>query len=148
MEKNSEPNKTFTHKVKRFLTKVVRLFKGEKTVFPKAVLGERNIHMPRNEAQFSSVTQSCPTHCDPMNCSLPGSSAHSVFQARILEWVAISSSRRSFWPRGWTHVSCVSCTGRQILYCWAISILKWRLYYYSGMERPTYLETTAIENSL
>ena len=69
MEKNSEPSKTFTHMVKRFLTKVVRSVNGEKTVFPKTVLGEFNIHMPRNEAQFSSVTQSCPTLCDPMGFS-------------------------------------------------------------------------------
>ena len=67
MEKNSEPIKTFTHMVKRFLTKGVRSFNGEKTVFPKTVLGELNIHMPRNEAQFRSVTQSCPTLCDPMD---------------------------------------------------------------------------------
>ena len=39
--------------------------------------------------------------------------------AKILEWVAISSSRGSSWPRNWTHVSCVSCIGRQILYHWA-----------------------------
>ena len=37
-----------------------------------------------------SVTQSCLTLCNPMNCSLPGSSVHGTFQARILEWVAIS----------------------------------------------------------
>ena len=43
----------------------------------------------------SEVAQSCPTPCDPMDCSLPGSSVHGVFQARILEWVAISFSRRS-----------------------------------------------------
>ena len=39
------------------------------------------------------VAQSCPTLCDPMDCSLPGSSVHKIFQARILEWVAISFSR-------------------------------------------------------
>ena len=39
-----------------------------------------------------SVAQSCPTVCDPMDCSLPGSSVHGIFQARILEWVAISFS--------------------------------------------------------
>ena len=39
--------------------------------------------------------QSCLTLCDPGDCSLPGSSVHGIFQARILEWVAISSSRRS-----------------------------------------------------
>ena len=37
--------------------------------------------------QIRSVTQSCPTLCDPMDCSLPGSSIHGIFQARILEWV-------------------------------------------------------------
>ena len=47
----------------------------------------------------SEVAQSCPTLCDPMDCSLPGSSVHGIFQARILEWVAISFSRRSSRPR-------------------------------------------------
>ena len=41
----------------------------------------------------SEVAQSCPTLCEPMDCSLPGSSVHGIFQARILEWVAISFSR-------------------------------------------------------
>ena len=45
------------------------------------------------------VSKSCPTLCDPMDCSLPGSSVHEVSQARILEWVAISISRGSSWPR-------------------------------------------------
>ena len=39
------------------------------------------------------VTQSCPTLCDPMDCSPPGSSVHEIFWARILEWVAISFSK-------------------------------------------------------
>ena len=43
----------------------------------------------------SEVAQSCPTLCDPMDCSLSGSSAHGIFQARVLEWVAISFSRGS-----------------------------------------------------
>ena len=43
--------------------------------------------------------------CDPVDCSLPGSSIHGIFQARILEWVAISFSRRSSRPRDWTQVS-------------------------------------------
>ena len=45
------------------------------------------------------------TLCDPMGCSLPGSSIRGVFQARILEWVSISFSRRASWPRDWTRVS-------------------------------------------
>ena len=43
----------------------------------------------------SEVTQSCPTLCDPVDSSQPGSSVHGIFQARILEWVAISFSRGS-----------------------------------------------------
>ena len=46
----------------------------------------------------SEVTQLCPTLCDPMDCSLPGSSVHGIFQARILEWVATSFSRGSSRP--------------------------------------------------
>ena len=51
------------------------------------------------------VTQLCPTPCDPMDCSPPGSSVHEIFQARILEWVAISFSRGSSQPRDRTRVS-------------------------------------------
>ena len=46
----------------------------------------------------SEVAQSCPTLCDPMDCSLPGSSVHGIFQVRVLEWVAISISRGSSLP--------------------------------------------------
>ena len=53
----------------------------------------------------SEVTQSCPTLCDPVDCSLPGSSVHGILQARILEWVAIAFSRGSSQPRDWTWVS-------------------------------------------
>ena len=53
------------------------------------------------------VTLSCPTLCDPMDCSPPGSSVQEISQARILEWVAISFSRGSSWPRDWTQVSCI-----------------------------------------
>ena len=62
---------------------------------------------------------SCVWLCDPMDCSPPGSSVHGILQARILEWVAISSSRGSSLPRDWTcvcYVSCVSCVGKWILY--------------------------------
>ena len=43
-------------------------------------------------SEWSKVIQSCPTLCDPMGCSLPGSSVHGIFQARVLEWVTISFS--------------------------------------------------------
>ena len=56
----------------------------------------------------SEVAQSCLTPCDPMDCSPPGSSVHGIFQARVLEWIAISFSRGSSWPRGRTWVSCIT----------------------------------------
>ena len=49
----------------------------------------------------------CVWLCDPMDCSPPGSSVHGISQAGILEWVAISFSRGSSWPRDWTCVSCI-----------------------------------------
>ena len=55
-----------------------------------------------------SFTQLCPTLWDPMDCRPPGSSVHGISQARILEWVAISSSRGSSRPRDQTHVSCLA----------------------------------------
>ena len=55
----------------------------------------------------SEVTQLCLTLCDPMDCSLPGSSVNGIFHATVLEWVAISFSRGSCWPRDWTQVSCI-----------------------------------------
>ena len=66
-----------------------------------------------------SVTKLCPTLCEPVDCSLPGSSVYGISQARILEWVAVSSSRGSSRPRNQTHISCVSCIGRRILYHWS-----------------------------
>ena len=63
-----------------------------------------------------SVGQSWPTLCDLKDCSPPGFSVHRVSQVRILEWVAISFSRRSCQPGDRTPVSCIS---RQILYHWA-----------------------------
>ena len=48
--------------------------------------------------------RSCVTLCDPMDCSPPGSSVHGILQARILQWVAMPSSRGSSWPRDWTRV--------------------------------------------
>ena len=59
--------------------------------------------------------QSCPTLCDPKDCSLLDSSVHRILQARILEWVPISSSRGSSRPRDGTHVPCVSRIGRRVL---------------------------------
>ena len=62
----------------------------------------------------SEVAQSCPTLCDPMDCSPPHFSVHGIFQARVLEWVAISFSRGSSRPRDQTQVSCIVS---KMLYC-------------------------------
>ena len=54
-----------------------------------------------------SVTKSCPTLCDPMDCNLAGSSVQGILSARRLDWVAISFSRGSSQPRDQTQVSCI-----------------------------------------
>ena len=54
--------------------------------------------------EVSEVAQSCPTLCNPVDCSLPGFSVHGILQARVLEWVAISFSRGSSQPRDRTQV--------------------------------------------
>ena len=57
---------------------------------------------------YTKSLQSGPTLCDPMDCSLPGSSVHGILQARILEWVVIPFSRGSSQPRDRTLVSCIA----------------------------------------
>ena len=64
----------------------------------------------------AKLLQSCPTLCDCMDCSPPGSSVHGISQAGILEWVAISSSK-VIWPTQWLDLSLL--LGSQILYHWA-----------------------------
>ena len=56
----------------------------------------------------SEAAQSCPNLCDPMDCSLSGSSVHGIFQARVLEWIANSFSRGSSRPRNQTRVSLIA----------------------------------------
>ena len=60
------------------------------------------------------VTQSCPTFCDPMDCSPPGFSVHRILQTRILEWVAMPSSKGFSQPRGSSNLGLPHC--RQVLY--------------------------------
>ena len=61
-----------------------------------------------SEHMLFLVGQSCLILCDPMDCRPPGSSAHGILQARILEWVAMPSSRGSSRPREWTQVSLIA----------------------------------------
>ena len=72
--------------------------------------------------------QSCLTLCNAMDCSLLSSSVHEILQARIVEKVAISTSRGSSQTRDQTHISYVSCIGMQILYhCITWESLIWRV---------------------
>ena len=64
----------------------------------------------------AKALQSCPTLCDPVDYSPPSSSVHGILQARILQWVAMPSSRGSSQSRDRTCFSSVSCIGRQVLY--------------------------------
>ena len=71
---------------------------------------------PTHACVCAKFLQLCPTLCNPMNHSPPGSPVHGVSQARTLEWVAMLSSRGSSQPR---DQKCISCIGRWILYHWA-----------------------------
>ena len=83
-----------------------------------------------------SVVQLHPILWDPVDSIPPGSSVHGIPQIRILEWVAISSSRWPSWPRGRTCVSCTSCIGRWNLYQGATweALRMWDLIPWSGIE--------------
>ena len=90
-----------------------------------------NTHM----CVLASFLQSCPTPYDPMDCSLPGSSVHRILWARILEWVAVPSSRESSQPRDRNCVSYVSCIGSQVLYTGAL----WEAQYSHQCSKNTHI---------
>ena len=74
-------------------------------VSPNENYGFWMIKMPQWACMHAKSLKSCPTLCNPMDYSPPGSSVHGILQARILEWVTMPSSRGSFQPRDWTPVS-------------------------------------------
>ena len=87
-------------------------------LFSKQPWGWRQSRMNQSE-DLQTHTLSRFSHvrlCDPMDCSPPGSSVHEILQARILEWVAVPSSRDSSQPWDQTCISFVSCIGRRALY--------------------------------
>ena len=89
-----------------------RLFQGS-----QPSLGSRvDNQTPPAPGCVCMLSQSSLTICDPVDRSPPDSFVHGILQVRILEWVAIFSSRGFYRPRDRTHVSCVSCLGRWILY--------------------------------
>jgi len=82
------------------------------------------------------VIQSCPTLCDPMDCSLPASSVHGIFQARILEWIVISFSRELAMfiiARTWKQPRCPSAD-EWIRKLWYIYTME----YYSAIKKNTF----------
>ena len=87
-----------------------------------------SLFLPWKQMRVWSVAQSCLTLCNPMGCCLPDSSVHGIFQAQILEWVAISSSQGSFAPRDQT---CISCIGRHIICATGETQKQVHLYYFS-----------------
>ena len=67
-----------------------------------------SLHSSSFACLAAKLLQLHATLWDPMDCSLPGSSAHGILQARTLEWVAVPSTRGASWPSGQSHVSCVA----------------------------------------
>ena len=81
---------------------------------------------------WSEVAQSCPILCDPMDCSLSGSSVYGIFQARVQEWIAISFSRGSSRPRNRTQVSLIA--GRRLT-VWATREEKPKINKWSTLKK-------------
>ena len=88
-----------------YVSEFGKLSSGHRTGKVQFSLQSQRKAMPKNAQSESEVIQSRPTLCDPVDCSLPGSSVHGIFQAIVLEWIAISFSRGSSQPQDWTRVS-------------------------------------------
>ena len=106
--------------------RIVSTFKvsADKAEFSQSLMAP-HFHPEHSDVNVQ-VTQSCPTLCGPVDCSLPGSSVHGILQARILEWVAASFSRGSSQLRDGTQVSHIASTlttckgrdgGRAVTFC-------------------------------
>ena len=86
-------------------------------VLPRITEYDFEVHVyKRRICVFAKLPQSCPALCDPTDHSPPDSSVHGILQERILEWLAIPSSRGSSQSRDQTYISYVSCIDRWILY--------------------------------
>ena len=83
----------FTIATKRIKYLGIHLAKETKVLYTENYKTDEKAKKTYRQCEDSEIAQSCPTLCDPMDCSLPGFSIHGIFQARILEWVAISFSR-------------------------------------------------------
>ena len=85
--------------------------------------------------------QLCLTLCNPMDCSLPGSSVYGLFQESTPEWVVISSSRVSSWPRDWTRISCVFCIADGFFAIWATEEAPYAKAFLLKKKKTLYLIT-------
>ena len=95
-------------KRKAFESVLMRWMNLEPIIQSEVSQKEKDKYCILTHAASTYSLQSCPTLCNPMDCSLPGSSVHGILQARILEWVAVPSSRGSSLPRDQTHISYMS----------------------------------------
>ena len=86
----------------------------------------------------SEVAQSCPTPTDPMDCSLPGSSAHGIFQARVLEWGAIAFSSK---PLDWSLYGWNFGSGKVVTFCLMQCLAA---HFHSGYQRKLPNQTKGV----
>ena len=89
------------------------------------LLVQRTTAMCQRMSQLLRACLTSQLFATPWTVAPSGSSVCGIFQARILEWISISSSRGSSWPRGRTHVSHVSCSGRQVLFLFLTTGATW-----------------------
>ena len=101
----AEPSGQLIQRV-AYLNPVPRIVKC--TTYTPLHYGSGNPHYSLESESENEVAQSCLILCEPIDYSLPGFSVHGIFQARVLEWVAISFSRVSSWPRDQTQISCIA----------------------------------------
>ena len=104
--------------------------------------------MPKNaQSEVSEVAQSCPTLRDPMDCSLPGSSVHGIFQARVLEWGAIAFSKEC---SNYNTIALISHASKIMLkifqarlqHTWTVNFLMFKLVLEKGDEPEIKLPTS------
>ena len=107
---------SLTYRQKRWVSSFSVSFTDFPKGSPNSLLGPAVTY---NKCCCCLVTKSYLTLIDPMDCSPPGSSVCGIFQARILEWVAVPSFRGSSLSRDQTRNSCISCIDRPIIYHWA-----------------------------
>ena len=107
--------------------------KNAKRIRAEGFVFLQTIHSPL-VVHACSVTKLCPPLCNPMDHSPPGSFVDRIFQARILEWVSISSSQGSSRPKDRTRVSFIACIGRQIFY----HLATWEALSFGGSRTDLY----------